>query len=213
VTEYPDGRYSTEVYTDRLIGFIDDHKDEGRPFFAFAAYTAPHWPLQVPLDYLDKYRGQYDIGYDRLRELRFESLKAEGIIPESSNLPPRNDAIVPWKDLATEEQKRESRKMELYAAMVENLDFHVGRLIQYLKDEGLYENTIIVFMSDNGAAGEDFFHQGPFVEYIQTDYNKPTKTWECQTHLFPMGRSGPKPGPLRSADTKNLPERAGSQPL
>ena len=169
--DYPKGSFSTKVYTDKLIEFIKDHKDEGKPFFGFAAYTAPHWPLQVPTDYLYKYRGAYDMGYDRLRTLRFESLKSAGIIPASSKLPPRNEAITPWTMLTSKEKQREARKMELYAAMIDNLDFHIGRLIEFMKKEGLYENTLIIFMADNGAAGEDFYHKGPFVEYIQAQYD------------------------------------------
>ena len=169
--EYPEGRHSTELYTDRLIEFIEEGRGDGRPFFAFAAYTAPHWPLQVPEEYLDLYAGRYDQGYDRLREERFESLKRAGIVPAGSELPPRNEAIKPWEELTPDERRVETRKMELYAAMVENLDHHVGRLIDYLKSNGLYENTLIVFMSDNGAAGEDFFYVGPFVEYIQSHYD------------------------------------------
>jgi arylsulfatase A-like enzyme len=168
---YPKGRYSTELYTDRLIEFIDSGKDDGRPFFAFAAYTSPHWPLQVPDDYLDQYAGRYDQGYDRLREERFESLKRARIIPAGSSLPPRNSAITPWDSLSPEQKRIESRKMELYASMVQNLDFHVGRLVDYLKANGLYENTLIVFMSDNGAAAEDFFNVGPYRAYLQRHYD------------------------------------------
>ena len=170
-SEYPVGRYSTDVYTDRLIEFIDSNKHDGRPFFAFAAYTSPHWPLQVPDEYLDLYAGQYDDGYDALREKNFAALKSAGIITPESSLPPRNDAITPWEELSVDEQRRESRKMELYAAMVENLDGHVGRLIDHLKESGLYDRTLIVFMSDNGAAGEDFYNEGPFVEYIQAHFD------------------------------------------
>lgn len=169
--EYPDGQYTTELFTERLIEFIDSQRGDGRPFFAFAAYTSPHWPLQVPGEYLDVYRGQYDQGYDVLREQRFESLKKAGIIPESSSLPPRNEAITPWDELDAEEQRREIRKMELYASMVENLDYHVGRLIEYLKSSGLYDNTLIVFMSDNGAAGEDFYNSGGYAPYLRENYD------------------------------------------
>jgi len=170
-SEYPVGRYSTEIYTDRLIEFIDSNKDDGRPFFAFAAYSSPHWPLQVPDEYLDLYAGQYDDGYDALRERNFAALKAAGIVPPESSLPPRNDAITPWEELSVDEQRRESRKMELYAAMVDNLDDHVGRLLGYLKDVGLYENTLVVFMSDNGAAAEDFYNRGGYVEYLQAHFD------------------------------------------
>ncbi len=169
--EYPDGRYSTDLYTEKLIGFIDSTKNDDRPFFAFAAYTSPHWPLQVPDEYLDLYSGRYDDGYDVLREERFASLKEAGIIPIDSELPPRNDAVTPWDDLSADDQKRESRKMELYAAMVDNLDDHVGRLLDHLKANGEFENTIVIFMSDNGAAGEDFYQNGPFVDYIQREYD------------------------------------------
>ena len=171
LVEWPQDRYSTDLYTDKLIRFIDSKRGDGKPFFAFAAYTSPHWPLQVPDEYLDRYAGHYDAGYDRLREQRFESLKSAGIIPQSSTLPPRNDAIRPWEDLDPDEQKTEARKMELYAAMVDNLDDHVGRLIDYLKVNNLYDNTLIIFMSDNGAAAEDFYNQGPFKEYVQEHYD------------------------------------------
>ncbi|MCH7822795.1 MAG: sulfatase-like hydrolase/transferase [Proteobacteria bacterium] len=171
LVEYPVGRYSTDLYTDRLIEFIDANKDDGIPFFAFVAYTSPHWPLQVPDEYLDLYAGNYDDGYDALRERRFESLQEAGIIPLSSQLPPRNDAITPWEDLTSDEHRRESRKMELYAAMVDNLDDHVGRLLDYLKSNHLYDNTLIVFMSDNGAAGEDFYNRGDYSEYVQANFD------------------------------------------
>jgi arylsulfatase len=173
---YPVGRYSTEVYTDRLIEFIDSNKGDGKPFFAFAAYTSPHWPLQVPDEYLDLYAGQYDNGYDALREANFSALKTAGIVPVESSLPPRNDAITPWEELSADEQRRESRKMELYASMVDNLDDHIGRLLAYLKKEDLFENTLIVFMSDNGAAGEDFYNEGPFVEYVRAHFDNAYET-------------------------------------
>ena len=171
LVEYPVGRYSTEVYTDQLIEFIEENRDDGKPFFAFAAYTSPHWPLQVPDDYLDLYAGEYDDGYDALRLRNFAALKKAGIVPDESELPPRNDAITPWDELSAEERRRESRKMELYAAMVDNLDDHVGRLLEYLQQNDLYDNTLIIFMSDNGAAGEDFYNEGPYSEHIQAHFD------------------------------------------
>jgi len=171
VVDYPDGEYSSELYTDRLIGYIDANRQDGKPFFAFAAYTSPHWPLQVPEQELDRYAGVYDEGYDSLRERRFETLKEAKIIPATSALPPRWEQITPWGDLDEEQQRREARKMELYAAMVENLDGHVGRLIGYLQASDLYDNTLIVFMSDNGPAPSDFYHQEPYAEYVQAHYD------------------------------------------
>ncbi len=170
---YPEGQYSTEFYTNKLIEYIkgDQEDDVRQPFFAFAAYTSPHWPLQVPEDYLDRYEGEFDMGYDSLRVLRFESLKNMGMIPTDATLPPRLEFIKPWVDLTDEEKKIEARKMELYAAMVDNLDYHIGRLIQFLKLEGLYENTVIIFMSDNGAAGNDFYNEAWSRDFIRAHYN------------------------------------------
>jgi arylsulfatase len=160
-TDYPEGQYSTDVYTDKSISFIkQDHGDE-KPFFLYAAYTAPHWPLQAPPAYIDKYAGRYNIGYDSLRLFRFNSLKKKGMVASEVTLPPlpavkgslysiTNTPLLPWKSLTTLEQKMEARKMEIYAGMVDNLDYNIGRLIQYLKDIGEYENTLFVFFSDNG---------------------------------------------------------------
>ena len=169
--DWPEGAYSTEFYTDKLIKFIDADMHDDKPFFALVAYTSPHWPLQVPDEYLHKYAGQYDQGYDVLREQRFESLQQAGIIPATSTLPPRLDSITPWKDLSEEDRRREARKMELYAAMVDNLDFHVGRLLNHLDKRKLRDNTLIVFMSDNGAAAADFFYDDRFSTYIQAHYD------------------------------------------
>ena len=154
---FPEGRFSTDVYTEKMIGFIKDRREE-KPFFALLTYTAPHWPLQAPAEYLDRYKGKYDMGYDSLRVLRFNQQKAMGIIPLNTRLPSRASQIKPWTSLSPEEKKIESRKMELYAAMVEHLDESIGQLIQYLKQSGQFDNTIIFFMSDNGAAAEDFFN-------------------------------------------------------
>lgn len=169
--DWPEGAYSTEFYTDKLIEFIDADMHDDKPFFALVAYTSPHWPLQVPDEYLHKYAGQYDQGYDVLREQRFDSLKRKGIIPATSTLPPRLNSIPPWNDLSEENKKREARKMELYAAMVDNLDVHVGRLLNHLDKRKLRDNTLIVFMSDNGAAAGDFFYDDRFSTYIQAHYD------------------------------------------
>ena len=171
LVDYPEGRYSTELYTDRLIEFIESGRGDGRPFFAYAAYTSPHWPLQVPDDYLDLYRGAYDAGYDVLRVQRFESLQATGSsralpLPRATMRSSRGSSSRPIKS------ELKPRKMELYAAMVDNLDFHVGRLIASLKSQGLYDNTLIVFMSDNGADGGDHYDVAdPRSRYLRAHYD------------------------------------------
>jgi arylsulfatase A-like enzyme len=171
---FPEGRFSTDVYTEKIITFIKDG-EKGKPFFACVTYTAPHWPLQVPAEYIDKYKGKYDMGYDSLRVIRFNQQKKMGIIPSHATLPPRTSRIKPWTELSAEEKKIESRKMELYAAMVDNLDEHIGQLMKYLEESKQLDNTMIVFMSDNGAAGEDFYNAprgfGPFLrEHYDNSY-------------------------------------------
>lgn len=169
--EWPANAYSTDFYTDKLISYIDRHKDDGKPFFTFAAYTSPHWPLQVDEKYWKKYEGRYNDGYEKLKAERLESLKKAGMIPQDAVLPPNHKKIKPWDVLTSTEKQKEARKMELYAGMVDNLDENIGRLIQYLKDIGEYENTLIVFMSDNGAAEEDFYYHDYFGPFLKDHFN------------------------------------------
>jgi arylsulfatase A-like enzyme len=165
-SRYPEGQYSTDLYTDKVISFIRNDRKDSKPFFLYAAYTSPHWPLQAPLEYIEKYHGAYDIGYDSLRILRFEGLKKKKIIGEDISLPElpemkgnlydaSDQPLRSWKSLTKNEQRIEARKMEIYAGMVDNLDHNIGRLIQYLKEIGEFDNTLFVFLSDNGPSSMD----------------------------------------------------------
>ena len=206
---FPDGAYTTELFTDELIRFIDEDKGNGKPFFAMAAYTSPHWPLQVPDDYLDLYAGQFDQGYDQLRADNLESLKRADIIGQDHVLPPRNEAVTPWEQLSTEAKRKESRKMELYASMVENLDFHVGRVLDYLRAEDLYEDTLIVFISDNGAAAEDFYYSGPSVNYISTHYSDAYEDMGKPGSWISYGRPWAEAGSAPFSRTKSYTSEGG----
>ncbi|MGE8317779.1 MAG: arylsulfatase [Comamonas sp.] len=155
VVPKPADFYSTRTFTDKLLAYLDQPRD-GQPFFAYAAYTAPHWPLQAPEDYIDRYKGRYDAGYEPIRAARIAKQKQLGILPaafEPSPSLPSTQGNPRWADLSDTQKQEEARRMEIYAAMVENLDHHIGRLIQKLKDTGEYDNTLIFFMSDNGAEG------------------------------------------------------------
>ena len=151
--DLPDDFFTTEAYTDRLIEFIGEAADQGRPFFSFAAYTAPHWPLQAPDEWIDRYAGAYDDGYDALRERRFQAALDSGVVPESASAPPRNPFASAWDDLTPDEHAIAARTMEVYAAMVENLDHHIGRLVGSLRERGVLDDTVILFFSDNGPEG------------------------------------------------------------
>lgn len=168
--QWPDGAYSTDLYTDKLITYMEEAEALNKPFFGFAAYTSPHWPLQVDQVYWKKYEGCYDEGYENLKARRLESLKKAGMIPKDAVLPPDHERVIPWDSLSAADRKKEARKMELYAGMVDNLDANIGRLIRHLKDAGQLENTLIVFMSDNGAAAEDFYYHPHFAPFIQEHF-------------------------------------------
>jgi arylsulfatase len=165
--ELPEDFYSTDFYTDKLITYLQSSHKSGQPFFAYAAYTSPHWPLHAPDAYLDKYRGRYDQGYEAVRQARIERMKRLGLIADdfqSATPLPAAPGLPTWEQLSPEQRKVEARKMEIYAAMVDNLDHNIGRLLDHLRQSGQLDNTLVVFMSDNGAAGEahaQFFPAGP----------------------------------------------------
>ena len=171
VTALPSDFYSTNYYTDKMIGYIDQNRADGNPFFGYLAYTSPHWPLQVPTEDMDLYKGIYDGGYEKLRETRISRLRALGIIDEATVAAMVPPYITSWQELSADEQKVEARKMELYAAMVENLDRNIGRVINHLKETGEYENTFIMFMSDNGAEGNDIGTLGDNEEWIPRSFD------------------------------------------
>ncbi len=179
VTALPEDYFSTEAYTDKIIEYIDENRDDGRPFFAYLALTAPHWPLQVPEDWLDRFAGQYDDGYDVVRDRRVERARELGIISPNADMADFRRSSIPWAELSETARTEHARRMEIYAAMVANMDHHVGRLAEYLRSIGEFDNTFILFMSDNGASGSapasfaegydnslaNMGHRDSFIEY------------------------------------------------
>lgn len=164
--------YSTRTYTDKLIEFMSKNHSDGRPFFAYAAYTAPHWPLQVPDDYLDRYKGEYDEGFDVLRGQRIERARSLGSIPNLDYSESIEATGPVWADLDPADKQHYARRMEIYSAMVENLDHHIGRLINHLESIGELENTVILFMSDNGAESDEMERNPIFAERVRRgNYN------------------------------------------
>ena len=153
VESLPHDFYSTTYYTDVLLKFIDQNKKDGKPFFAYLSYTAPHDPLYAPKEYIDKYKGKYDEGWDALRERRLQGLKDLGIIPGDTKSFPRLPSVKAWNEMSAEERAEAARDMEVYAAMVDYMDEQIKRVFDYLKEIGEYDNTVILFFSDNGANG------------------------------------------------------------
>ena len=155
VVSLPEGDwYSSALFADKLIEYIDANKADGQPWFGYLAFTAPHTPIQVPRDWMDRHAGAYDDGYDVIRKARIARANELGVLPDGLTAEGFRGEATAWSDLPVEEQREFSRAMELYAAMVENMDLHIGRLIEYLRGSGQFENTVIFFSSDNGAAWE-----------------------------------------------------------
>tara|TARA_R110000868_G_scaffold192394_1_gene436828 strand:+ start:2351 stop:3943 length:1593 start_codon:yes stop_codon:yes gene_type:complete len=152
-TDLAEDFYSSDGFTTKLIDYLDERADKAQPFFAYLAFSAPHWPLQAPDDLIAKYKGRYDAGPDALRVERLEKLKARGLCPQDVKPHPIVARNKPWDEMDADERARSARAMEVYAAMVERLDWNVGRVVQHLKDTGEFDNTLILFMSDNGAEG------------------------------------------------------------
>ena len=153
VESLPDDFYSTTYYTDMLLNFIDQNERDGKPFFAYLSYTAPHDPLHAPKTYIDKYKGKYDGGWDVLSDQRLQSLKELGIVHKDAKPFPPLASVKAWKELPAEERAVASRDMEVYAAMIDYMDEQIARVFDYLKEIGEYDNTMIIFLSDNGANG------------------------------------------------------------
>jgi arylsulfatase len=133
-----------------LINAIRENRGDGKPFLAYFAPTAAHDPIHVPEPWLSKYRGQYDEGYEVLKTKRIATAKQLGLIPKNAPSPDLLPDTKPWDSLSGEEKALESRTMEAYAGMIEYMDYNIGRITGFLKDINEYDNTIIIFTSDNG---------------------------------------------------------------
>lgn len=173
--DLPEDFYSSDGFTSKLISFLDERADREQPFFAYLAFSAPHWPLQAPDHLIEKYEGRYDQGPEVLRAERLKRLKEEGLCPDDVVPHPIVARNKPWEELSDEERARSARAMEVYAAMVERIDWNVGRLFDRLRETGELDNTVVLFMSDNGAEGsliEAVPVFGPYLmEFIAANYD------------------------------------------
>lgn len=154
IQKLPDDFYSSDYFTTRLLDFLqDDETRQDRPFFAYLPFSAPHWPLQAPQEDIAKYAGQYQHGPAKLREQRLKNLKHLQLVNEDTTIHPVLARTPFWDILSKEEQNYSARIMEVYAAMVDRMDQNIGRVIDHLKETQQFDNTIIIFLSDNGAEG------------------------------------------------------------
>ncbi len=157
LTKLPKNYYATKTYTDKMISFIDSNQRDDKPFFAYIAHQAPHDPYHLPRNWRNRHVKEYDKGWDAVRTTRLKRQIEMGIMPKDTQLSERMWFLPDPVVLAGAPRALLGRKMELYAGLVENMDFHIGRLIKHLKKIGEYENTIFLVFGDNGAEGTDLF--------------------------------------------------------
>ena len=152
VSNLPADFYSSTFYTDRIIEYIDSGLAAEKPFFAYLAYTAPHNPLHAPDIFIQKYKGYFDGGWDALAQERLQRQEELGLIEPGTTSAQRPSWILSWDKLTPEQKAHRSRDMEIYAGMIDYLDYSIGRVLNHLRDKGEYDNTLIVFVSDNGPS-------------------------------------------------------------
>ncbi|OCK78882.1 alkaline phosphatase-like protein [Lepidopterella palustris CBS 459.81] len=188
VKQLPENWYSSNGYGDKMLQYLQEWKssndekkseeegEQGRPFFAYLPFTAPHWPLQAPREYINHYAGVYDSGPDILRSQRLQRLKDLGLIPaDVEPHPVIAPEVAEWPFLSAHERANSSKAMEVYAAMIECIDANVGKCISYLNSIGELNNTFIAFLSDNGAEGAAYeaypIVRGSMLTHLQKYYN------------------------------------------
>lgn len=155
--DLPRDFYSSQFIVDRMIAYLRD-TDRSKPFLAYLPFQAIHIPVQAPREFIAKYKGRFDTGWDVMRLARHERAQALGLVPQGAPLAPLPPGHRRWNDLSDEERRLYSARMEVQAGMLDVMDFHIGRLIDHLKASGQYDNTIFVIASDNGpepSRGDD----------------------------------------------------------
>ena len=134
-----------------MLSLLKKYQGDEKPFFAYLAFQVAHSPFQAPQEDIKKYDGVYNVGYDKIREQRFEKQKQLGIWPADMKLPEYVPSGTPWSNLTKEQQDYRTKVLAVHAAMIDNMDMNIGKVIQYLKEVGEYDNTLIIFASDNGT--------------------------------------------------------------
>ncbi len=150
-TDPPRGWYTTDAFTDEGIKYVEEAVEAKKPFFWYLAHNAPHFPLQAKEADIAKYRGKYMVGWDEIRKDRYKKLIELGLIDKAWELSKRGAGIPAWDTLSDKQKKEQDERMAIYAAMIDCVDQNVGKIVMSLKELGVYENTLIVFLHDNGG--------------------------------------------------------------
>ena len=166
----PKDFYSSTLFVDKAIDFIDAGRADGKPFFTYIGFQANHIPLQAPKAFVDKYQGRYDAGWAVLRQERHARAVALGLVPKDSTMVTLASTL-DWNALSADEKREQAKHMEVYAAMAEAMDHEIGRLVSHLKAQGQFDNTVFVFLSDNGSDPADPLKIPASRAYVSMNYD------------------------------------------
>jgi arylsulfatase A-like enzyme len=194
--DLPEDYFSTDYYTEKMIEFIGSNAADDAPFFAFVSYQAVHMPHQAPREYVDKYNGVYDGGWSAIRDARLEAQKELGLVSDQVGVAEQFDKtavpvwrIPEWESMSAEERAFSARQMQVYAGMVDNMDVNVGRLLDYLEEIGEADNTLVLFLSDNGADPNQLQYTPAYQPWYSANYDK-TYAADFGGDLTELGQSG-----------------------
>jgi arylsulfatase/uncharacterized sulfatase len=168
--QLPKDFYSSTLFVDKAMDFIDSGRADGKPFFTYIGFQANHIPLQAPKALVDKYKGRYDAGWAVLRQERHARAVALGLIPKGSPMVTLASTL-DWNTLSADEKREHAKHMEVYAAMAEAMDHEIGRLVSHLKARGQFDNTVFVFLSDNGSDPADPLNIAASRAYVRMNYD------------------------------------------
>ncbi|HEY8397529.1 MAG TPA: arylsulfatase [Flavihumibacter sp.] len=189
IESVPEGYYHTDAINDSAASYVREFSKRDQPFFLYVAHTAPHWPLQALPEDIKKYEDTYKVGWDAIREARYKRMVKMGLIDSARTpLSPRIGAELKWEDNPHKEW--DAHAMAVHAAMVDRMDQGIGRIIDALKETGELDNTIIIFLSDNGASPEDCMRYGP-------GFDRPSETRDGRKIHYPVDKDV-LPGPQTS---------------
>lgn len=165
VHELPDDFYSSAFLVDRMIGYLDE-VEPGQPFFSVLSFQANHIPVQAPREYVERYDGVYDAGWEALARDRHAAAVALGLVPADAPVPTMPGSLQRWEDLSTRERRLSAMSRQVAAGMLEAADHHFGRLVERLRETGRYDDTVIVILSDNGAEFNDPSRSRAFLGWL-----------------------------------------------
>jgi len=186
VKSVPQNYYQTDAINDTAVAYIKEFSKEDKPFFLYVAHNAPHWPLMALPEDIDKYKETYKVGWDVIRQGRYNKLVLEGIIDSAKYpLSPRLKNEIKWEN--NPDKEWDAMAMSVHAAMVDRMDQGIGRIISALQESGQIENTLILFLSDNGASPEDCARYGP-------GFDRPDETRKGEKIIYPTDKRT-LPGP------------------